>query len=88
MDKEFEGLFDTRDDDEEADKVSSRGGVSNFMRFYGWLYQMELVANYEKIQLEAAYELPTLQFLNDLAYLKAKNEYEADEVKKAYGKKY
>lgn len=58
------------------------------MHYYGWIYQAELVSNYEKITLEATYELPTIQFLNDLAYLKAKGEYEAEQVKKAYGKKY
>jgi hypothetical protein len=57
------------------------------MRYYGWLYQIELVANYEKITLEDTYNLPTIQFLNDLAYLKAKGEYEAEQLKKAYGKK-
>ena len=88
LDKEFEGLFDSRDDDEESNQISSRSAVSNFMRFYGWLYQTELVANYEKIKLEEAYDLPTLQYLNNLAYLKAKGEYEAEQLRKAYGKKY
>jgi hypothetical protein len=87
LDKEFEGLFDKRDDDED-DKVSSRSGVSNFMRYYGWIYQTELVADFEKITLEQSYELPLLQYLNDLAYLKAKGEYEAEQLRKAYGKKY
>jgi len=87
LDKDFEGLFDKRDDDED-DKVSSRSGVSNFMRYYGWIYQTELVADFEKITLEQSYELPLLQYLNDLAYLKAKGEYEAEQLRKAYGKKY
>jgi hypothetical protein len=57
------------------------------MQYYGWIYQTELVATFERITLEEAYELPALQFLNDLAYLKSKSEYEAEELKKAYGKK-
>jgi len=87
LDKEFEGLFDSGDG-EEDEPLSSRGGVSKFMQYYGWIYQTELVAAFEKIKLEEAYELPTLQFLNDLAYLKGKSEYEAEQLKKAYGKKY
>ena len=87
MDKEFEGLFDSRDD-EEDEQVSSRSGVSNFMRYYGWIFQTELVATFEKITLEQAYEIPLLQYLNDLAYLKAKGEYEAEQLKRAYGKKH
>jgi len=86
LDKEFEGLFDIRDD-EESNEVSSRSGVSKFMQYYGWIYQTELVAAFERITLESTYELPTIQFLNDLAYLKSKGEYEAEELKKAYAKK-
>jgi hypothetical protein len=58
------------------------------MQYYGWIYQTELVAAFERITLEEAYELPTIQFLNDLSYLKSKSEYEADQLKKAYAKKY
>jgi hypothetical protein len=46
------------------------------MRHYGWHYQVELVARLEGIPLGDAYELTTLHFLNDLAYLKAKGEHE------------
>jgi hypothetical protein len=87
LDKEFEGLFDKGDDDQD-EQISGRSSVSNFMRYYGWIYQTELVANFEKITLEQCYELPLLQYLNDLAYLKAKGEYEAEQLRKAYGKKY
>jgi hypothetical protein len=87
LDKEFEGLFDSGNV-EEDEPLSSRGGVSNFMRYYGWIYQTELVAALEKVTLEQTYEIPTLQYLNDLAYLKAKGEYEAEQLKKVYGKKY
>jgi hypothetical protein len=47
-----------------------------------------LVAAFERITLEEAYELPTLQFLNNLAYLKSKSEYEAEQLKQAYAKKH
>jgi hypothetical protein len=87
LDKEFAGLFDNGNG-EEDDTLSGRSSVSNFMRYYGWIYQTELVAAFEKVTLEQAYEIPTLQYLNDLAYLKAKGEYEAEQLRKAYGKKY
>jgi hypothetical protein len=88
LDKEFEGLFNSGDDGEQADEISSRGGSSVFMQYYGWIYQTELVAAFERITLEEAYELPTLQFLNNLAYLKSKSEYEAEQLKQAYAKKH
>jgi hypothetical protein len=86
LDKGFEGLFGTRDDGEELDEVPSRSSVSNFMRDFGWIYQASLVAEFERITMEEVYDIPTLQFLNDLSYLKAKNEYEAEQLKKANGK--
>jgi hypothetical protein len=86
LDKGFEGLFGSRDDGEELDEVPSRSSVSNFMRDFGWIYQAALVAEFERITMEEVYDIPTIQFLNDLSYLKAKNEYEAEQLKKANGK--
>jgi hypothetical protein len=86
LDKGFEGLFGSRDDGEELDEVSSRSSVSNFMRDFGWIYQAALVAEFERITMEEVYDIPTIQFLNDLSFLKAKNEYEAEQLKKANGK--
>jgi hypothetical protein len=82
LDKGFEGLFGKGDDGEEDNEISSRNPVSSFMRYYGWIYQASLVAEFERIPMEAVYDLPTLQFLNDLAYLKAKNEHERLEMKR------
>ena len=86
MDKSFKGLFDAGDDGED-EQDRSRGNVSNFMRDFGWIYQTELVAKYERIKVSDAYELSTINYLNDLSYLKAKSEYESEQLKKAYGKK-
>jgi hypothetical protein len=56
------------------------------MRVYGWIYQATIIADHEKIKLEEVYNLPTLQALNDLAYLKSKNAYESEQMKKVYAK--
>jgi hypothetical protein len=86
LDKGFEGLFGSGNDVEELDEVSSRSPVSNFMRDFGWIYQASLVAEFERIPMEEVYDIPTIQFLNDLSFLKAKNEYEAEQLKKINGK--
>jgi len=88
LDKSFEGLFGIGNDEQESDEVSGRSSVSNFMRDFGWIYQASLVAEFERVTMEEAYELSTIQFLNDLSYIKAKNEYESEQLKKAYGKKH
>jgi hypothetical protein len=56
------------------------------MQRYGWIYQATLIAEHERIKLEDVYEMPTIQALNDLSYLKAKNAFDADQMKKAYAK--
>lgn len=76
MDAKFSGLFESGDDGEGDDGGTSRGSVSGFMDYYGWHYQATLVAEYERVKLADVWELSAINFLNDLAYLKAKNEHE------------
>ena len=56
------------------------------MREYGWIYQTKLVADHEKISLAESFELSTINFLNDLAYIKSKMEHDNELIKKQYGK--
>lgn len=56
------------------------------MSVYGWIYQATLIADHEKIKLDEVYNLPTLQVLNDLAYLKSKNAYDSEQMKRVYAK--
>lgn len=56
------------------------------MRRYGWIYQATLIAEHEKIKLDEVYNLPTIQALNDLAYLKSKTAHDREQIKKAYAK--
>jgi hypothetical protein len=51
------------------------------MEKFGWIYQATIVAEHEKIKLDEVYELPIIQFLNDLSYLKAKNAYDNEQLK-------
>jgi hypothetical protein len=76
------------DDDSEDEQVASRDTASGFMQRFGWIYQATIVAEHEKIKLEQVYEMMTIQFLNDLSYLKAKAEYDKEQIKKSYGKKH
>jgi hypothetical protein len=56
------------------------------MQRFGWIYQASIVAEHEKIKLEDVYNIMTIQFLNDLSYLKAKAENDKEQLKKVYGK--
>ena len=81
LDGEFKGLFKKEELEEDSREVKN-----GFMKNFGWIYQAALVSDLEKIKLEEAFNLPTIQFLNDLSYLSAKSNYEAELRKSANGK--
>ena len=56
--------------------------ADGFNKRYGWIYSASQVAEYERITLDEAYGLPVCQAFNDLAYLKAKSSYEAEQIKR------
>lgn len=95
-DSKFPGLLggsiDNNDDadDEPGSRdelpVGRENGVPNFMQQFGWVYNATMVSEHERITLDAAFNLPVIQFLNDLAFLKAKSEHEAYLMKKSIGK--
>ena len=45
-----------------------------------------MVADFENIGLDAAFDLGVMQALNDLSYLKAKGQWEAEQNKKMLNK--
>ena len=82
MDKGFKGLFDTSIDGETEDEpISSRDVSDRFMAIYGWVYQATIVAEHERIPLDKVYDMPAIQFLNNLAYLKGFRDYEKQQIK-------
>lgn len=54
---------------------------SQFNKYYGWIYAASQIAEYERITLDETYALPVRRAFNDLAYLKAKSKYEAEQTK-------
>ena len=78
MDASFEALYDVGTG--EGDETGGSGNT--FANNYGWIYSTEQVAELERITLDEAYELPILQFLNDLVYLKAKSDNEQKMIEK------
>lgn len=73
--KEYKSLFGL--DKEVTGDVQS----DPFNKRYGWIYSVEQIAAYERITNEQAFALPVRQAFNDLAYLKAKAKYEAEQLK-------
>jgi len=76
VDALFKGLFD------EPIQDDNPGGSSNwFGEHYDWIYSTAQVAEHERITLDEAFNRPTLQYLGDLSYIKAKARHEADLIK-------
>ena len=88
IDDEFVGLFGQASEQQVDDVDTIGNDVHPFQKQYGWIYQTVLVAQHNNITLEAAYCLPTIQFLNDLAYIKSKSEFDAYLLKTAHGQKH
>lgn len=83
LDGQFTSLFDSDVPADVEPNAAPSGGISEgFNKTYGWIFNAESVADLERIELDRVYELPTLQFLNDLAYLKAKAAMEKEQLNK------
>lgn len=71
--QQYAGLF-------EADTVKDADAKPEtphpFIERYGWIFSAKEVAAFEGCTLEQAYDLPIIQALNDLSYLKTKQQYE------------
>lgn len=70
--KSYSGLFEITEEVIEGEPSEPHP----FQSQYGWMYSAKAVAELEGITLEQAYELPIIQALNDLAYLKAYKSYQ------------
>ena len=52
------------------------------MEYFGWQYCAKIVSEHEVIPLQDVYELKVIHFLNSLSYLKAKSDYDNEQIKK------
>lgn len=71
----YKGLFGDQDQND-TDKPHV------FIEQYGWIFSAKQVAEHEGINLDQAFDLPIIQALNDLAYLKSKQAYDRYLMKK------
>jgi hypothetical protein len=75
----FNSQFETLYGSGGGESGEGGGSIDRFHRDYGWIANAKMVSEFEGISLDQAWNLPTLQFLNDLTYIKLKIQY--DELK-------
>ena len=65
------------EDDAEAQDAEKRSGENSqsFMGKYGWLYQIDLVAELERVKRDDIFNMDLIPFLADLLYIKEKSEF-------------
>jgi len=68
----FKGLFGDSDGEANDGETTVDAVAANFLKHFGWIYNAKIVAEHEGIILDKVYDLPVIQFLNDLNYLKQK----------------
>ena len=78
LDRSFKGLFNQSGNGEGNQSGRGQQASDRFMRIHGWQYTAHLIAEFERITLDQAYDLPIIQALNDMSYLKAKGRMEAE----------
>jgi len=66
------------------ESTGDQGGsaAKNFGKIFGWVYSAKVVSEFEAISLNEVWELPVLQFLNDLTYLKLKREVDEEQYRR------
>lgn len=79
--EEYKSLFGL--DNESGGKEAQS---DQFNKRYGWIYAASQVAEYERITLDATFALPIRRAFNDLAFLKAKVKYDAEQLKQSNGR--
>jgi hypothetical protein len=82
LDRSFTGLFGEQDGGSGNETGASDRGGSKFMQYFGWQYSTKLIAEYENCRVSEAYEFSTIECLNILSYLKAKTDYDNEQIKK------
>lgn len=70
--QKFKGLFGSGDDNVGSESGGSSRVNRNFIESFGWMYNAKMVSEFEAIPLNDVWDLPVVQFLNDLNYLKQK----------------
>ncbi len=69
-------------EEQEGNEGEVERNTETFEARWGWVYNAELIKGFEGVSLNEVWELPIIQALNGLAYLKDKNQNEVRQIEK------
>ena len=83
LNKSYSSLFGKRDTQEqESNEAEIKRDTQTFEARWSWVYNAELIKGFEGIELDKVWELPIIQALNGLAYLKDKSKNEREQIER------
>lgn len=78
LDGEFKGLFNQSPSEQGDDESRSRKRGESFMAHFGWHFTAKQIADFENTTVSQAWDMPTIEALNIMSYLKAKSAYDRE----------
>lgn len=83
LNKSYRSLFNQTDiEGEEGNEAEVERNTETFEARWGWVYNAELIKEFEGIPLDKVWKLPIIQALNDLAYIKDKKRNEQEQIER------
>ena len=83
LNKSYGSLFGKGNTEEqEGNEAEVERNTETFEARWGWIYNAELIKGFEGIELDKVWELPIIQALNGLAYLKDKSQNERQQIER------
>ena len=82
----YPALFGKRIDEEGGRHEESEGDNDEFSKHFGWIYNAKLVSEFESIPIKQVWDLSVVHFLNDLLYIKLKQQRDANQYRSSAAK--
>lgn len=83
INKSYRSLFGQTDTEgEESNEGEIERNTETFEARWGWVYNAELIKDFEGITLDEVWQLPIIRALNALAYIKDKRKNEQEQIER------
>ena len=81
IESEYPELFPKRNEDDRGDDEGNKpdfSGIGTFVEYWGWIYVVWQLAEFNRIHREEVYKMKIREFYNELAFMKDKGHYDLE----------